>query len=141
MTRPFPRAKSCWLSLGCLPRIETASLLLLSPGWAAALQTFCILKTLVACGFCIQQPKTKAYRLSSRLLEWASPQVGDAWLAVVAYGPLCQLRDATGETAQLVIESARKTGVVGPILTSRKSRFLLFGGPAPSGFAAPLPCC
>lgn len=73
---------------------------------------FRILKTLVARGFCIQQPETKAYRLSSRLLELASPQVGDASLAVVAYGPLCQLRDATGETAQLVIESAGKALVL-----------------------------
>jgi DNA-binding IclR family transcriptional regulator len=73
---------------------------------------FRILKTLVAQGFCLQQPETKAYRLSSRLLELASPQVGEASLAVVAYGPLCQLRDATGETAQLVIESAGKTLVL-----------------------------
>ena len=73
---------------------------------------FRILKTLVARGFCIQQPETKAYRLSSRLLELTSPQVGDASLAVVAYGPLCQLRDATGETAQLVIESAGKALVL-----------------------------
>ena len=73
---------------------------------------FRILKTLVARGFCLQQPETKAYRLSSRLLELASPQVGEASLAVVAYGPLCQLRDATGETAQLVIESAGKALVL-----------------------------
>jgi DNA-binding IclR family transcriptional regulator len=73
---------------------------------------FRILKTLVAQGFCLQQPETKAYRLSSRLLELASPQVGEASLAVVAYGPLCQLRDATGETAQLVIESAGKALVL-----------------------------
>jgi len=73
---------------------------------------FRILKTLLARGFCLQQPETKAYRLSSRLLELASPQVGEASLAVVAYGPLCQLRDATGETAQLVIESAGKALVL-----------------------------
>ncbi len=73
---------------------------------------FRILKTLVARGFCLQQAETKAYRLSSRLLELASPQVGEASLAVVAYGSLCQLRDATAETAQLVIESAGKALVL-----------------------------
>jgi DNA-binding IclR family transcriptional regulator len=70
------------------------------------------LKTLVAQGFCLQQPETKAYRLSSRLLELACPQIGETSLAVVAYGPLCQLRDTTGETAQLVIESAGKALVL-----------------------------
>lgn len=73
---------------------------------------FRVLKTFVALGFCRQHADSKAYILSGRLLELASPRVGEASLAVAAYRPLCQLRDATGETAQLVIESGGKALVL-----------------------------
>lgn len=73
---------------------------------------FRILKTLVATGYCQQHRETKTYRLSGRLLQLASPQTRDGSLAVAAYPALCQLRDATGETTQLVIESAGKSLVL-----------------------------
>ncbi len=73
---------------------------------------FRVLKTLLARGYCRQHAESKVYSLSGRLLELASPQIGETSLAVAAYRPLCELRDATGETAQLVIESGGKALVL-----------------------------
>jgi DNA-binding IclR family transcriptional regulator len=73
---------------------------------------FRILKTLVALGYCHQHPTTKAYRLSGKLLDMAGPQAGDRSLVVAAHPALRRLRDTTGETVQLVIESAGKALVL-----------------------------
>ena len=73
---------------------------------------FRILKTLVAMGYCRQHADTKAYTLSGRLLELSGPKAGDRSLAVAAYETLRRLRDACGETVQLVIESTGKALVL-----------------------------
>lgn len=73
---------------------------------------FRILKTLAALGYCHQHATTKAYRLSGKLLDMAGPQAGDRSLVVAAHPALRRLRDATGETVQLVIESAGKSLVL-----------------------------
>ena len=73
---------------------------------------FRILKTLAALGYCHQHATTKAYRLSGKLLDMAGPQAGDRSLVVAAHPVLRRLRDATGETVQLVIESAGKALVL-----------------------------
>lgn len=69
---------------------------------------FRLLKTFVAMGFAIQHPDSKAYRLSSRLLDLSGPKVGDRSLVVCAHDALRGLRDTSGETAQLMIESGGK---------------------------------
>jgi len=73
---------------------------------------FRILKTLASLGYCHQHATTKAYRLSGKLLDMAGPQAGDRSLVVAAHPVLRRLRDATGETVQLVIESAGKALVL-----------------------------
>jgi IclR family acetate operon transcriptional repressor len=73
---------------------------------------FRILKTLAALGYCRQDAATKTYSLAGKLLDLAGPRSGDRSLVLTAHGPLCGLRDATGETAQLVIESDGKTLVL-----------------------------
>ena len=69
---------------------------------------FRILKTLVTLGYGVQHSTTKTYTLSSRLLDMAGPKAGDRSLVFVAHDALHELRDVTGETVQLVIESAGK---------------------------------
>lgn len=69
---------------------------------------FRILKTLVTQGYAIQHPDTKAYTLSRRLIDLAGPLVGDRSLVVCAHDSIRALRDATGETVQLVVESGGK---------------------------------
>jgi DNA-binding IclR family transcriptional regulator len=73
---------------------------------------FRILKTLAAIGYCHQHPTTKTYALSGRLLDLAGPQAGDQSLVLLAHAALRELRDATGETVQLAIESAGKSLVL-----------------------------
>lgn len=73
---------------------------------------FRILKTLVAQGYCLQNPETKEYTLSRRLLDLAGPKAGERSLAVAAYDRMRSLRDLTGETVQLVIEAAGKAVVL-----------------------------
>ena len=73
---------------------------------------FRILKTLVALGYCLQHGSTKTYTLSGKLLEMAGPQSGDQSLVLAGHEALRQLRDATGETVQLLIESGGKALVL-----------------------------
>lgn len=89
------------------PRGVTAARAARDSGITANL-VFRILKTLVAMGYCRQHADTKAYTLSGRLLELSGPKTGDRSLAVAAHETLRSLRDACGETVQLVIESAGK---------------------------------
>ena len=70
------------------------------------------LKTLVARGYCGKHSATKTYAVSGRLLEMSAPKAGGRSLAVAADEPLRGLRDACGETVQLVIESAGKALVL-----------------------------
>jgi len=73
---------------------------------------FRILKTLVAQGYCLQHGTTKTYTLSGKLLEMAGPQSGDQSLVLAGHEALRGLRDATGETVQLLIESGGKAFVL-----------------------------
>jgi len=73
---------------------------------------FRILKTLVALGYCLQHGTTKTYTLSGKLLEMAGPQSGDQSLVLAGHEALRALRDATGETVQLLIESGGKALVL-----------------------------
>lgn len=73
---------------------------------------FRILKTFVAMGYATQREDSKAYLLSNRLLDLSRPHVGDRSLVLYAIESLRQLRDDTGETVQLVIESSGHAFVV-----------------------------
>lgn len=73
---------------------------------------FRILKTLATLGFCHQHAGTKTYTLSGRLLDLAGPQAGEQSLVVAAHAALKRLRDASGETVQLVVESGGKSLVL-----------------------------
>lgn len=73
---------------------------------------FRILKTLAALGYCHQHSTTKAYALSGRLLDLVGPQTGDTSLVLAAQTAIRDLRDGTGETVQLVIESGGKSLVL-----------------------------
>lgn len=93
------------------PRGLTAAQASRASGITANL-VFRILKTLVAMGYCVQHSATKTYAVSGRLLEMSAPKAGGRSLAVAADEPLRGLRDACGETVQLVIESAGKALVL-----------------------------
>ncbi|MDF1861744.1 MAG: IclR family transcriptional regulator [Verrucomicrobiales bacterium] len=69
---------------------------------------FRILKTIVAMGFAVQREDNKAYTLSNRVLELSAPRVGERSLALCSHEALRNLRDETGETVQLLIESDGK---------------------------------
>lgn len=69
---------------------------------------FRILKTSVAMGFAVQREDNKAYTLSSRILDLTSPRTGDRSLVFCSQESLRNLRDETGETAQLLIEVGGK---------------------------------
>lgn len=73
---------------------------------------FRILKTLVSLGYCLQHGAAKTYTLSGKLLDMAGPQSGDQSLVLAGYDFLRKLRDATGETVQLLIESGGKALVL-----------------------------
>lgn len=70
---------------------------------------FRILKTLVEMGFATQREDDKTYTLSNRLLDLSRPKIGDRSLVLCAHEAMRRLRDETGETVQLAIESGGKT--------------------------------
>lgn len=69
---------------------------------------FRILKTLVAMGYAMQREDRKAYVLTNRLLELSGPRSGEKSLVFCANEALRYLRDETGETVQLAVESGGK---------------------------------
>lgn len=73
---------------------------------------FRILKTLVQMGFAVQREDNKLYTLSQRLLELSAPRLGEKSLALCSHEALRELRDATGETVQLIMEADGKTLVL-----------------------------
>jgi IclR family acetate operon transcriptional repressor len=73
---------------------------------------FRVLKTLVEMGYATQREDNKLYALSNRLLDLSRPKVGDRSLVLCAHEALRSLRDDTGETVQLLIESSGKALVL-----------------------------
>lgn len=73
---------------------------------------FRVLKTLAALGYCHQHGTAKTYTLSGKLLDMVGPQSGDQSLVQASHQVLRELRDATGETVQLLIESGGKALVL-----------------------------
>ena len=73
---------------------------------------FRVLKTLVLMGYALQREDSKAYVLSNRLLDLSRPKVGDRSLVLSAHEAMRSLRDDTGETVQLHMESGGKTLVL-----------------------------
>ncbi|MBU6302504.1 MAG: IclR family transcriptional regulator [Verrucomicrobia bacterium] len=73
---------------------------------------FRLLKTLVIMGYAMQREDNKAYALTNRLLQLTGPRTGERSLAFCAHEALRNLRDETGETVQLVIESGGKALVL-----------------------------
>jgi IclR family acetate operon transcriptional repressor len=73
---------------------------------------FRLLKTLAAMGYAVQREDDKRYVLSNRLLDLARPKVGEKSLVLCAQEALRALRDATGETVQLIIEADGKALVM-----------------------------
>ncbi len=73
---------------------------------------FRILKTLVEMGFATQREDNKTYTLSNRLLDLSRPKVGDRSLVLCAHEAMRSLRDETGETVQLIIESGGKAMIL-----------------------------
>lgn len=78
----------------------------------------------------------RRHRLSSRLLELARPRVGDRSLAGAALEPLCRLRDATGETAQLTLRSQNKAVILEQAASRQPVKVL-----GELGFRVPLYSC
>lgn len=71
-----------------------------------------ILRTLTELGWAAQREDSSAYILTNRMLQLAGPQVGEESLTLAAHQPLRELRDACGETVQLLIEVEGKMSVL-----------------------------
>jgi len=71
-----------------------------------------ILRTLAELGWVAQREDSSAYVLTNRMLQLAGPQVGEESLTLAAHQPLRELRDALGETVQLLIEVDGKMSVL-----------------------------
>jgi len=94
-----------------------------------------VLDVLVERGW-VRADEGRRHRLTSRLLELARPRVGDRSLAGAALEPLCRLRDATGETAQLTIRSQNKAVVLEQAASRQPVKVL-----GELGFRVPLYSC
>lgn len=68
---------------------------------------FRIVDTLHERGY-VERDDSRRYALTGKLLDLAKPKVGDKSLAACAFEALCELRDATGETAQLAVRSQHR---------------------------------
>jgi DNA-binding IclR family transcriptional regulator len=71
-----------------------------------------IADTLQARGFVERRGEERRYYVTGKLLDLARPRVGDKSFTVAAFEPLCELRDLTGETAQLCVRSQNKCVVI-----------------------------
>lgn len=72
---------------------------------------FRITNALHARGYLHRRESDKRFTLSNKLFDLARPRVNEKSLAVCSLEAIRQLRDATGETVQLLVRSGRK-GVV-----------------------------
>ena len=68
---------------------------------------FRIVDTLHERGY-VERDTARRYTLTGKLLDLAKPKIGDKSLAGCAFDALCELRDATGETAQLAVRSQHR---------------------------------
>jgi IclR family acetate operon transcriptional repressor len=68
---------------------------------------FRIMDTLHERGY-VERDGSRRYALTGKLLDVARPKIGDKSLAACAFEALCELRDATGETAQLAVRSQHR---------------------------------
>ena len=68
---------------------------------------FRIVDTLHERGY-VERDSGRRYVLTGKLLDVAKPKVGDKSLAACAFDALCELRNVTGETAQLAVRSQQR---------------------------------
>jgi IclR family acetate operon transcriptional repressor len=94
-----------------------------------------VLDVLVERGW-VRADAGRRHVLGSRLLEIARPRVGDRSLAGAALDPLCRLRDATGETAQLTVRSQNKAVILEQAASRQPVKVL-----GEVGFRVPLYSC
>ena len=68
---------------------------------------FRIVDTLHERGY-VERDNSRRYGLTGKLLDLAKPKIGDKSLAACAFDALCELRNVTGETAQLAVRSQHR---------------------------------
>lgn len=95
-----------------------------------------IADTLQARGFVERRGEERRYFVTGKLLDLARPRVGDRSFTVAAFEPLCQLRDLTGETAQLCVRSQNKCVVIEQVASRQPVKVL-----GEIGFRVPLYSC
>lgn len=95
-----------------------------------------IVETIQEFGYVERRFEDRRYVLTGKLLDLARPCVGDKSLAACAFEPLCQLRDKTGETAQLIVRSQNKSVVIEQVASRQPVKVL-----GEIGFRLPLYSC
>lgn len=95
-----------------------------------------IVETIQEFGYIERRFEDRRYVLTRKLLDLARPSVGDKSLAACAFEPLCQLRDLTGETAQLLVRSQHKSVVIEQVASRQPVKVL-----GEIGFRVPLYSC
>ncbi len=84
---------------------------------------FRIVDTLHERGY-VERDDNRRYALTGKLLDLAKPKVGDKSLAACAFEALCELRDATGETAQLAVRSQHRCVLIEQVASRQPVKVL-----------------
>ncbi|MBL9142477.1 MAG: IclR family transcriptional regulator [Verrucomicrobiaceae bacterium] len=84
---------------------------------------FRIMDTLHERGY-VERDDSRRYALTGKLLDLAKPKVGDKSLAACAFDALCELRDATGETAQLAVCSQHRCVLIEQVASRQPIKVL-----------------
>lgn len=84
---------------------------------------FRIVDTLHERGY-VERDDSRRYALTGKLLDLAKPKVGDKSLAACAFDALCELRDATGETAQLAVCSQHRCVLIEQVASRQPVKVL-----------------
>ena len=84
---------------------------------------FRIMDTLHERGY-VERDTARRYALTGKLLDLAKPKVGDKSLAACAFDALCRVRDETGETAQLAVQSQNRCVLIEQVASRQPVKVL-----------------
>ena len=86
---------------------------------------FRITQTLLARGYLARDGNTLAFRLTLKLLRLAPPRLGSLSLAEASREAMTLLRDATGETVQLGVQSGQEGVIIDQVQGTRPLRIVV----------------
>jgi DNA-binding IclR family transcriptional regulator len=95
-----------------------------------------VVETIQEFGYIERLSEGRRYVLTRKLLDIARPIVRDRSLAATAFELLCNLRDQTGETAQLIVRSQNRSVVIEQVASRQPVKVL-----GEIGFRVPMFSC